>query len=360
MKVLFIGNKWCAGDPRNGLSEWERGWQDSLVGTRLAQVKTIHYDVLKDKGNRVLLQTCQEWKPDLMVLILMDLQMVGMLEKIKKQLKIPMMAVWGDLEIPNAIKLSQQLSRVADWHLYTATSAVGQRIKSQKPYIYSWVPKDSRVFFNPQKARDIDVSYAGSPRTDRRQYVDYLKQHGIKVVEHGGERSEHLPVKEFAKLMQRSKISLSFSYVVYSPVVHSRTFEATNCGSMLLEQFGPETAKLFVPMQDYVPFFNKKDMLEKARYYLTHDKEREAIALNGWHKCQKLYSAKQLWQRIFKMSKGKKQPLLPTNLSLEQLRFLPRQRIWQLKLADFIYNNPYLYFLVYNSQRIWQYATTIN
>ena len=41
---------------------------------------------------------------------------------------------------------------------------------------------------------------------------------------------------------------------------------------------------LFIPEEDFVFFENKEDMLQKIGYYLTHEKERQAIAKSGHDK----------------------------------------------------------------------------
>jgi hypothetical protein len=47
-------------------------------------------------------------------------------------------------------------------------------------------------------------------------------------------------------------------------------------------------------------------MLRKAKYYLTHDEERERIALSGQKKTEELYSAKRFWQIALDRALGTK------------------------------------------------------
>lgn len=67
---------------------------------------------------------------------------------------------------------------------------------------------------------------------------------------------------------------------------------------MLLEAENPDTARYFEPMVDYVPFSDEKDLIEKVRYYLSHDNEREAIAANGHRKVREKYNCKEFWRRV--------------------------------------------------------------
>ena len=43
-RVLFIADKWCEGDIKNGLSEWEGNLWKSLQVVNLAEVEVFHFD----------------------------------------------------------------------------------------------------------------------------------------------------------------------------------------------------------------------------------------------------------------------------------------------------------------------------
>jgi spore maturation protein CgeB len=68
---------------------------------------------------------------------------------------------------------------------------------------------------------------------------------------------------------------------------------------MLLETENPETKMWFEPMVDYVPFTDGADLVEKARYYLEHDVERQKIAERGHQKAKEMYSGKMFWENVF-------------------------------------------------------------
>lgn len=355
MKILFVLDKWCEGKPKFGISEWETNLWQSLKATNLAQVDTFHYDDYVFRygqgADGALLKQCQKFKPNAICLVLYRLPgshdnvaQWQTLEVLKHQLKLPIFSIWGDLESPEQVKLSQKLTEVMDFYIYTATSVALHGIKTNKPYIYFWVPKDQTVFFNPKIKRDIDISFVGSLKPERVKIINYLKAKGIKVMAGGGERASHLTAKQYAKILHRSKISLNFSRSGWLPVITARSFEITGCGAMLLEEAGPETAKLFIPGVDYVPFFSKKDLLEKIRYYLVHDREREAVARNGWQTCSHDYSAKRFWQLVLAMIKGEKKP--QTIINFRKLSD------WRLKVMDRFYADKYFTLICYYGDRL--------
>jgi glycosyltransferase involved in cell wall biosynthesis len=165
------------------------------------------------------------------------------------------------------------------------------------------VPKDPRIFNNPNKPRDIDIVFSGSyglGREERQNTLLHLINNGIALVHGGSEGRDHFTTEEYADRYKRSKLALSFSKAHGINVVNARPFEAMSCGAMLLEQESPELAKLFEEGKEYVMWKTNDDLLEKVRYYLEHEDERNAIALAGQKKVEQLYSAKKFWEEVLK------------------------------------------------------------
>ena len=308
-KILFICDKWVNGLKKYGLSEWDAGMQSSLESTGLAEADVFHLDDYYiqngKKGDEALLQKIATYKPNMIYLITNKLPGTSTkvpdwstFETIKNEFKIPLIALFGDLPTTEQVKISLAILPYAKLVVATAITAAFARINRPNKYLYMWVPRDPRIFNNPNKERNIDVGYFGSPRKDRMPHIWYLIKHNIKVIHGGGEGNEHLTVEQYADRYQRSKIVLSFARSRVSHVINARPFEVMPCGAMLLEQESFETMKLYIPYVDYVPYTSKRDMLKKAKYYLAHDEEREKIALSGQKKTEELYSAKRFWETV--------------------------------------------------------------
>ena len=60
-----------------------------------------------------------------------------------------------------------------------------------------------------------------------------------------------------------------------------RLFEATGVGTLLLTDERLDLDELFVPGEEVVTYADAADLVDKARWYLEHDAEREAIAAAG-------------------------------------------------------------------------------
>lgn len=366
-RVFFIADKWCAGNINFGLSEWEGNLWASLKVQDWAEVVVFnldeHYRLLKKKGDSALLKKIKEFRPELVCLIIykmpgsdFNVPEWSTLDEIKDILKIPMVAVWGDLEIQEQVNISKALLPYVKCNAATASEAAVARINNAKKFVYTWVPKNPAVFYDGGQRRNIDISYVGSPKDDRLERVNYLIRHGLPVVYTGGERQEHLSTMDYAEMFRKSKLTISFSRAVFSHVINARPFEAMLCGAMVLEQDNFETPKLFTPFVDYVPYFSDSDLLEKAKYFLKNDDERRAIAHNGYVKASTLYSAKRFWRFLIdqalggsnKEACGKKD----TKLHAADLTRYPFWRAVRLRSLDRLCSSRAGFFLYFNLHKV--------
>lgn len=390
--VLFVVTKWCAGNPNYGISAYESNLLGSLESSGLATCKTFYHDeywhIHQQTGDSALLQKCIDTKPDIVFILPFapskqsPFNMApNTFEIIKSQLKIPIVAMWGDFQ--PLMEIGTSVQSFIDFNIVTGSSTVLSRISQPEKYMYFWCPKDPRYFYNPGMERDIPISFVGSvQRRDRPQAIKTLRMSGIDVYQTGGEREQHIPVEQYAQIFMRSKISLSFCRSSRMFVINARPFEATLCGAMLLEEEGFETAKMFVPFVDYVPYSSEKDLVDKAKYYLEHDYERQEIADSGCRKAHEQYSAKRFWQivlnrtiksisneqgyeknvdeckmRHFDVSMGKDiVPVddwgtVPLGLPTARLSKLRRSHILKLMLLHFIYSHRLLFTILFTYRK---------
>ncbi len=304
-QVLFIGDYYCAGNPAMGKSEWEGNLWASLESTGLVDVARFHMDkyyyATGKRGDEALLERIEEIKPDKIILIIYKQPgsdpTVPMIDTISK---LPnLITIWGDLEAVEQRALAELIQPVCKRMIGTATKEVVEKMG----YQYLHVPKDPNVFNNPKMARDLSVVFFGSygpGREERQEVLQYLLDNGIALHFGGSEGGDHYTTEKYAEGYKRAKIAISFSQARGMNVVNARPFEVMNCGALLLEQKSPELAKLYEEGVDYDVWTDKVDLLEKIRYYLSHEQERSTIACNGHSKTEKLYSAKTFWEEVLK------------------------------------------------------------
>ncbi|MBA7565010.1 hypothetical protein ES708_06680 [subsurface metagenome] len=306
--ILFATEKWCEHNPKFGPSNDDHNFLGSLEASGLATYDRLNSDEYDYKRHRsfdmeLLLKSIKS-KPDL---IIIHWQMAPLklktLKLIKENLQIPVVAIWGDLV--NHVEEAEVLLPFVDFNLVLDTIAapIREKITQVEKYLWLWTPQDPRIYHNPNIRRDIDVSFLGTMRghPDRRAGILALKSNGIDVYQTGGQREKRLSIDEYALIYKRSKIALNFCYHSNDRVqIKGRVFEATSCDAMLMEADNPETAKLFKPMVDYVPFIDERDLVEKVRYYLAHDSERMEIAARGHKKAKEKYTSEIFWKTVFR------------------------------------------------------------
>ena len=311
--VLFVGDYYCAANPRMGLSEWEGNIWASLESTGLVDIARFHMDKYflhtGKNGSEALLDRVSELGVDMIVMVYhanllnpnwrYTVPTDEILAQLAYHRHIPIITIWGDLE---AIE-QQQVAKHLETYCTKMIGTASKEIVESLGYIYMHVPKDSRVFNDPNKQRDIDVVFSGSygyGREERTKVLQYVLDNGINLVHGGSEGRDHFTTEEYADRYKRAKMAISFSMARGKNVVNARPFEVLACGSLLLEQKSEELAKLYTPGIDYVEWITEVDLLEKIRYYLGHEEERLLISNNGRKKTEELYSAKTFWTEILK------------------------------------------------------------
>ncbi len=95
--------------------------------------------------------------------------------------------------------------------------------------------------------------------------------------------------------MKCAKINLNISLRSIHAGMPLRALDILGCGGFLLTNFQSDFLEYLKPGEDFVYYESIEQAVELADYYLTHDKEREAIAANGYRKVkQELSYTKQV------------------------------------------------------------------
>ncbi|UKN01238.1 glycosyltransferase [Paracrocinitomix mangrovi] len=101
--------------------------------------------------------------------------------------------------------------------------------------------------------------------------------------------------KDMLKIINESKITVNaHGDNATGHAVNMRLFEATGVGTLLITEKFPGIEDFFEPGKDLVCYENHQDALDKIRYYLTHNEEREKIAKSGQQKTLNNYTFKKI------------------------------------------------------------------
>lgn len=310
--VLFVLDKWCEGNPAFGPSNHEHNFLGSLAATGLASATSFHFDQYyadhQRAGDLALLQLCQTRRPGLIVLCWLHGSRHNphpeTLRVLSQSARIPIVACWFDSVRPEVMAVANRLDPWVTLHVVLdSPTAYCSAARSPEKFLPLWTPQDPRLFTSHGQTRDLDICFAGTVAPnlpERARGLAALRQAGLAIHVAGGQRHQALPAPEYAARYQRAKIVVNFSRASNGQFqAKGRVFEALTAGAMVLEAENPAIAHWLRPGADYVPFVNDADLVAKARYYLTHESERLAIAEHGRATVTYRYSAARFWQTLF-------------------------------------------------------------
>ena len=146
-----------------------------------------------------------------------------------------------------------------------------------------------------------DVGFIGAWEAERSRSIVYLAQNGIQVKIWGSKEWEKVCAKQhnlifagrelrdesYCKAICGCKIALCFLRKMNLDLQTTRTVEIPACGCFMLAEKTIEHQAMFEEGKEAVFFENDEDLLEKCRYYLQHDDERQQIARAGYERCIK-------------------------------------------------------------------------
>ena len=90
--------------------------------------------------------------------------------------------------------------------------------------------------------------------------------------------------KEMPYVFMNSKINLNITLKSIKTGIPLRVFDIMGSKGFLLTNYQEEMLQYFEPGVDFVYYENYDDLMTKAEYYLTHEKERLEIAESGYRK----------------------------------------------------------------------------
>ncbi|MCI8513229.1 MAG: glycosyltransferase [Lachnospiraceae bacterium] len=101
-----------------------------------------------------------------------------------------------------------------------------------------------------------------------------------------------------------SRINLNITLRSIRSAIPLRAMDIMGAGGFLLSNYQSEFYDFFVPGEDMEIFYSKEDMLQKCRYYLSHDAERRQIAANGHGKVKEKHTFEIRLKEIFSIVFG--------------------------------------------------------
>jgi len=157
---------------------------------------------------------------------------------------------------------------------YPITTEEGQRLGSSVGFIGHWEPATEQLI-----AQLVDLGL--SLRVRGHAWNKAKNRRHLKgTIEPG-----FVPLADYSKAFIASKINLGINSAVNRNLSSGRTFEIPATGSFLLAQRTSEHKAFYEEGKEAEFFDSAFELVDKARYYLAHDKERIQIAQAGHERC---------------------------------------------------------------------------
>lgn len=103
------------------------------------------------------------------------------------------------------------------------------------------------------------------------------------------------------KIFYLSKINLNITLPSIETGIPQRILDIMGCGGFVLTNYQKEIEDFFVIGKEIEVFRNIEELLEKCAYYLSHEKERLTIAMNGYKKVRDSFSYPHQLQKMIRI-----------------------------------------------------------
>lgn len=201
---------------------------------------------------------------------------------------------------------------------YVTTSYVrgveDMRSRGHDNGLYLSLASNHFLFEKTGAPKKYDASFVGMKHPYRKWLIGRLEREGIRVHVRGTGWSDErvrgsrfrkgrVPVEELVEIINASKINLNLTnetswdarYLLSSPravwntlrsrksfaPVNLRIFEVNACGGFQLVPYMEGLEKRYAIGEELVIYQSPEQLVERVRYYLQHEEEREAIAARG-------------------------------------------------------------------------------
>ncbi|MBU3564451.1 glycosyltransferase [Polynucleobacter sp. MWH-HuK1] len=164
------------------------------------------------------------------------------------------------------------------------------------------------------KDRDIDIAFVGALAPNKMPLIAAVKKafgrrmklYGLTNLKRNAYFNlkfgfpgwvKPLQFEQYVSLYQRTKIGINVHNRGDYTVGGYRLFDLPANGVMQISDGGPYLETFFEIGSEIESYRNADELIDKIKYYLTHDTEREQIALNGYRRLNRDYLMAHLLQK---------------------------------------------------------------
>ncbi len=326
--------------------------------------KENYFQEGKEKMNKNLLELVKKEKPDCLIMAFFNdefyLETLEEIKKINKKIKTVLISCDEDLKYDDFYRF---ISLFFDYKIISQKQIIPEYKKDRFKNLFQHMDFNNFNLRPIKIKKEYDVTFIGRPKADRAEMIEYLVDNGINLALFGWDWYNYpklekvykgfLNAEDYNKVINQSKINLCFTKAGYEEEsglynLKGKLFEVAECRSFQLVEYFKPLLEFFKEGKEIILFKTREELLEKVKYYLKNEKEREKIADKAYKKIITKYNREKDLIKTFNVIFKSKTPenILPKinkkiiSLSKEDLNFQEDELKEKLKDYDYIcFNN---------------------
>ena len=291
LRILYVAHRHDYGNPARGLSYEENNFLHVLYSLGHEIIRFDYPTIMRKHSRRrmndMLVETVYRYAPDLMFAVLFTDEFDRKtIERITNLEGGPITINWFTDDHWRFERFSRFWAPCFDWVITTARSALPKYAEAGlSNVIYSQWACNHRLYYDMNLPEVYDVTFVGLPHGNRRDIVRRLRSAGLDVRTWGyGWETGKVSQFEMIRIFNQSRINLNLSNasIPGHDQIKGRNFEIPGCGAFLLTGCIDGLEAYYRIGEEVVCYSDVDDLIDKIRYHLRHEDEREVIARAGY------------------------------------------------------------------------------
>ena len=323
MKIVVVAMLYDYGIEERGYSfEYYNFYQvlkERYKDVQMFDFMTLFQQKGKDSMNQALLSLVKDSKPDLVMFSLYTDQFIP---EVVDKLRGYTTTLCFFHDDGWRVEFSRFWAQHFDW--FTTPDAHRVQLYHHLGYnnvLHFPYASNPAIYKRLDLPKKYDVSFIGMAHPYRRWIIKRLKKAGFQVYTAGsGWPAGHITQEEMVQVVNQSKINLNLSnsvswdlrYLLSSPKVlyktlrsakrveqmKARPFEINGCGGFQLSYYVEGLELYYEIGREIAVYLDADDLIDKVKYYLTYNEEREAIAERGYERTLSEHTYRQRFQSV--------------------------------------------------------------
>ena len=306
-RILYVAPRYDYGNAMRGLSIEENYFFHTLLSLGHEIVRFDPLEIMQKHNralmNEMLLETEYRYAPDLVFTVLfkdeLDYTTIKEISDSRRAITIN----WFCDDHWRFNDFSRFWAPYYHWVVTTAKAAVPKYLAtgSQNVILSQWAC-NHRLYYRIPMPKLYDVTFVGQPHGNRREIIWRLREAGLDVRVWGfGWEAGRISQLQMVRIFNQSRININLSNasVPAGKQIKGRNFEIPGSGGFLLTDQVENLEDFYEIGKEIVCFSDVADLIDKAKYYLGHEVERNEIAERGYCRTIKDHTFDARFKEIF-------------------------------------------------------------